>query len=84
MLYRHDGERVVPAAHVTALLRHVAETVRIQRTRGEVPLDLVTTAQIYTAVVTCAADLDPAIAAADADGGPAAPGLPGPPATVAA
>ncbi|MFD9691525.1 hypothetical protein ACFWXO_37845 [Kitasatospora sp. NPDC059088] len=66
VLYRHDGELMLPAAHATALLRHVAETVRMWRVRGEVPLDLMTTARIYDSVVRYAADLDNAIAAADA------------------
>ncbi|MER8103887.1 hypothetical protein [Kitasatospora sp. NPDC094016] len=66
VLYRHDtGELMMPATHVTALLRHVAETVRMQRATGKVPLELMTTARIYDAVVRHAADLDTAIAAAD-------------------
>lgn len=68
VLYRHDGELMLPATHVTALLRHVAETVRMWRVRGEVPLDLMTTARIYDSVVRYAADLDIAIAAAGAGG----------------
>ncbi|WP_457033559.1 hypothetical protein [Kitasatospora sp. P5_F3] len=29
VLYRHDGELMMPATHVTALLRHTAETFRL-------------------------------------------------------
>ncbi|MDH6711365.1 hypothetical protein P3T27_008123 [Kitasatospora sp. MAA19] len=62
VLYRHDnGELMMPVTHVTALLRHVAETVRLWRVRGQVPLDLMTTARIYDALVHYAADLDTAI-----------------------
>ncbi|MFE4398696.1 MULTISPECIES: hypothetical protein [Streptomycetaceae] len=69
VLYQHgNGELMMPATHVTALLRHVAETVRMWRVRGEVPLDLMTTARIYDSVVNYAADLDTAIAAADTSG----------------
>ncbi|GAA2984378.1 hypothetical protein GCM10010519_18520 [Streptomyces lactacystinicus] len=69
VLYRHDGELMLPATHVTALLRHVAETVRMWRVRGEVPLDLMTTARIYDSVVRYAADLDTAIALAGTSAG---------------
>ncbi|MFB7675255.1 hypothetical protein ACFC26_27975 [Kitasatospora purpeofusca] len=69
VLYRHDnGELMLPAAHVTALLRHTAETIRLRRVRGQVPLDLMTTVRIYDALVRYAADLDVGIAAADGSG----------------
>ncbi|MFJ2864063.1 hypothetical protein [Kitasatospora sp. NPDC087314] len=64
VLYRHDGELMMPSTHVTALLRHTAETVRLWRVRDRVPLDLMTTARIYEALMQYAADLDTAIAGA--------------------
>ncbi|MFF2147449.1 hypothetical protein [Kitasatospora sp. NPDC058190] len=70
VLYRYDGgELMMPATHVTALLRHVAETFRLWRVRGQAPLDLETTARLDDALVRYAADLDTGIAAADARGG---------------
>ncbi|MFJ9776138.1 hypothetical protein ACIRVF_33705 [Kitasatospora sp. NPDC101157] len=62
VLYRHDGgELMMPAGHVTALLRHIAETFRLWRVRGQVRMDLETTARLYDALVRYAADLDAGI-----------------------
>ncbi|MFJ1709395.1 hypothetical protein [Kitasatospora sp. NPDC088346] len=70
-LYRYDdGELMMPASHVTALLRHTAETFRLARVRGEVRLDLQTTARLYDWLVQYAADLDASFAHADAHGQP--------------
>ncbi|MFJ9953588.1 hypothetical protein [Kitasatospora sp. NPDC091207] len=70
VLYRHDGELMMPATHVTALLRHTAETFRLWRVRGEVRMDLETTARLYDSLVRYAADLDTSITSADAHGQP--------------
>ncbi|MFF3597968.1 hypothetical protein [Kitasatospora indigofera] len=70
-LYRHDGgELMMPAGHVSALLRHTAETFRLWRVRGRVRLDLETTARLYDCLVQYAADLDASFAHADAHGQP--------------
>ncbi|MFI9324844.1 hypothetical protein ACIGXI_34400 [Kitasatospora aureofaciens] len=51
VFYRHDGgELMVPASHVTTLLRHIAETFRLWRVRGQVRMDLETTARLYDAL----------------------------------
>ncbi|WP_030055219.1 hypothetical protein [Streptomyces novaecaesareae] len=72
VLYRYDGgELMMPTTHVTALLRHTAETVRLWRVRDRVPLDLMTTARIYDALMQYAADLDTAIAGAHRKSDPA-------------
>ncbi|MFC8452131.1 hypothetical protein [Kitasatospora sp. NPDC057223] len=71
-LYRHNGELMMPATHVTALLRHTAETFRMWRVRGEVRMDLLTTARLYDSLVQYAADLDASIAVAGAHGQPGA------------
>ncbi|MEU6972749.1 hypothetical protein AB0A71_34555 [Kitasatospora aureofaciens] len=72
VFYRHDGgELMMPASHVTALLRHIAETFRLWRVRGQVRMDLETTARLYDALVRYAADLDAGIA--DAHGAAADP-----------
>ncbi|GLW58081.1 hypothetical protein [Kitasatospora phosalacinea] len=64
VLYRHgpDGELMLPAAHVGALLRHAAETFRSWRTSGRVPLDLETTGRLYGGLLQHAADIDTAVA----------------------
>ncbi|MFE4600460.1 hypothetical protein ACFRKE_06340 [Kitasatospora indigofera] len=55
---------------MTALLRHTAETFRLWRVRGEVRMDLETTARLYDCLVQYAADLDASFAQADAHGQP--------------
>ncbi|MFF4344244.1 hypothetical protein ACFY00_30495 [Kitasatospora sp. NPDC001540] len=71
VLYRHgDGELMLPAALIGALLRHSAEVFRSWRTTGRVPLDLVTTARLYEALLRYAADIDTAVADADRNGLP--------------
>ncbi|KQV11905.1 MULTISPECIES: hypothetical protein [unclassified Kitasatospora] len=68
VLYRHDGELMMPSTHVTALLRRTAETFRLWRVRGEVRMDLETTARLYDSLVRYAADLEADITSADAYG----------------
>ncbi|GLW73714.1 hypothetical protein Kpho02_60120 [Kitasatospora phosalacinea] len=66
VLYRHgDGELMLPATLIGALLRHSAETFRSWRTTGRVPLDLETTARLYEGLLRYAADIDTAVAEAD-------------------
>ncbi|MER5868038.1 hypothetical protein [Kitasatospora sp. NPDC002040] len=62
---------MMPATHVSALLRHTAETFRLWRVRGEVRMDLQTTARLYDSLLHYAADLDTSITEADAHGQPA-------------